>query len=186
MRITIIITLVFGLVSCQDTEDKHEVSSIAHSNESLYQLGDSISALAQQELLFNVANAMQNGGPEYAVEFCNLNAFRIVDSLSKYHQVKISRISDKNRSPGNKPSESESSLLRELEELNKKDTVLTANGSSTYYKSIRIGLSTCLKCHGPIDSIDPSTHSKIVEKYPNDKAINYQLNDFRGAWKVVL
>ena len=63
--------------------------------------GDEITNLAQATLLGNVSKAMQKGGPEYAVEFCNLKASSLVDSLSSLNDCVISRVSDKNRNPEN-------------------------------------------------------------------------------------
>ena len=64
--------------------------------------GEGITNLAQAILLGNVSKAMQQGGPEYAVEFCNLKASLIMDSLNSSNQCIISRVSDKNRNPDNK------------------------------------------------------------------------------------
>ena len=65
------------------------------------QLGDSIATEMQKVLLQNVSSAIQQGGPEYAVTFCNTQAMPLTDSISKKYDVQISRLSDKNRNPMN-------------------------------------------------------------------------------------
>jgi len=45
-------------------------------------------------------------------------------------------------------------------------------------------MPTCIHCHGKTEEINPKVLSKIQKYYPNDKAQNYELNDFRGLWKV--
>ena len=64
-------------------------------------LGDSISAQAQQVLLKNVSAAMQAGGPEHAVAFCNTRAVPLTDSVAALFEVDVRRLSDRNRDPDN-------------------------------------------------------------------------------------
>lgn len=173
---------VFFLVACADNDSSSDLTSpVDH-----LAVGDSITNQAQQVLLTNVAGAMKQGGPVHAVEFCNINASSLMDSLSELHHVSISRVSEKNRNPNNKASGFEIDLLTTLESLNLKDTVLVAQGKTTYYKSIRLGMPACIKCHGvPNEDINEATLSVLNQRYPNDLATGYKLEDFRGAWKVV-
>lgn len=186
MRLFLLSILILSLGSCQEPKNDSQSNVPINADADLYKIGDSLSLIAQQTLLHKVATAMQSGGTEYALNFCHINAFEIVDSLSKNYDVEISRISNKNRNPNNLPTAFEAQLLKDLESLNLKDTIIHNNNKSTYYKSIKMGLTTCLKCHGPVESIDPNVYALLKEKYPNDKAVNYSLNDFRGAWKIVL
>ena len=61
--------------------------------------GNEIAGNVQSTLLKNVGMAIQKGGPQYAVEFCNLEASSIIDSLNQQFDCKISRVSEKNRNP---------------------------------------------------------------------------------------
>jgi cytochrome c551/c552 len=47
-------------------------------------------------------------------------------------------------------------------------------------------MPTCIKCHGGKTDITESTQKMIAQKYPNDKAIGYQMGDLRGMWKIKL
>lgn len=147
-------------------------------------IGDSISMIAQQELLKNVGAAINKGGTEYAVEFCNVHALRLTDSISAANNILISRISDKNRNPSNKLNKNEKKLFERFQK-GLKDTLIKENGDHVFYKAIYIGMTTCLKCHGSNEDIDPETKSIISTKYPEDQAIGYKQGDFRGAWKLV-
>jgi hypothetical protein len=42
-----------------------------------------------------------------------------------------------------------------------------------------------LLCHGKpgVEVIDP-VYNLILEKYPNDKAINFNTGDVRGIWSI--
>src|SRR5690606_23371887 len=68
---------------------------------SLLLLGDSISTMAQNVLFRNVSEAIQNGGTEYAVEFCHTEGMSLIDSVATELKVYIQRLSDKNRNPAN-------------------------------------------------------------------------------------
>jgi hypothetical protein len=54
-----------------------------------------------------------------------------------------------------------------------------------YYKPIKIGMPTCLQCHGkPKEDINEATASTIRKKYRFDKATGYAMGNLRGAWKL--
>lgn len=149
--------------------------------------GRSISQKMQGILLSNVSGAMQNGGPAHAIAFCDTRAIPLTDSLSELEGVKISRISDKNRNPNNVASSDELELINQFKTNNAKDTVLSwdNNENYVYYSTIKTGMPACMKCHGSVGSdIRPETLNALDSLYPEDKARNYALGDFRGLWKI--
>ena len=142
--------------------------------------------IAMQTLLSNVSREMQKGGPANAIDFCHLNATSLTDSLSKIHVATISRIAEKNRNPENLASAFEVSIMNELFAENRNDTVIKSDGQFIYYKNIKLGMPTCLKCHGDVVSeIGDSTYALIQDRYPNDKATYFKMGDLRGAWKII-
>jgi hypothetical protein len=149
-------------------------------------MGNEITDKTQSVLLANVGKAIQTGGTIYAVEFCNLEASNIVDSLNKANNCLIYRISDKNRNPENKLTTSTDKNLWEIfETKNLTDTLIQEQNRLVFYKPIKTGIPACLKCHGqPGSDIEPSTFDKIQNLYPTDLATGYKLNDFRGLWKI--
>ena len=82
----------------------------------------------------------------------------------------------------NKPDKQDLVALTALSKGNIK--YYQSKKAATYYAPIRIGMPTCLKCHGEAKDIDAPALSKIKELYPFDKAIDYKIGEFRGAWKV--
>jgi hypothetical protein len=42
----------------------------------------------------------------------------------------------------------------------------------------------CLQCHGKSDTLDPRVASRLHELYPEDKAVNYREQDWRGLFRV--
>ena len=102
------------------------------------------------------------------------------------NECSITRISDKNRNPDNHPSSQlENELITWFSSGNEKDTLIRINKSLVYFKPIYVGLPACLQCHGnPETEISGSTLVIINERYPEDLATGYRLNDFRGMWKI--
>ncbi|MCY1721181.1 DUF3365 domain-containing protein [Prolixibacteraceae bacterium Z1-6] len=153
----------------------------------IQQKGREVSAVAQTTLLKNVGSAIQKGGPQYAVEFCNLEAADIIGNINAQYNCTISRVSAKNRNPNNAlVSEQEKTLWMIFQQTELTDTVIRGNKQQlVYYKTIKIGMPVCLKCHGnPESDINTPTLQKLHELYPNDQATGYQINDFRGLWKI--
>lgn len=148
--------------------------------------GNDISGKAQSTLLKNVGLAIQKGGPQHAVEFCNLQANSIIDSLNQNFNCSISRISEKNRNPDAIVSgEIEKELWRIFNEGALSDTIISNKNKLVFYKPIKIGMPACLKCHGSTESdINSATQEQLTELYPKDLATGYALGDFRGLWKI--
>jgi hypothetical protein len=141
---------------------------------------------AQATLLKNVGLAIQNGGPQYAVEFCNIEASGIIDSLNERYSCTISRITDKNRNlNAGLATKTDKDLWRIFNQGNVADTLISENEGLTFYKPIKIGMPACLKCHGnPETDITTATKEKLQSLYPKDLATGYALGEFRGLWKI--
>jgi len=180
---------VIGLFSCTTgSEDNSEKLAIAETRI----LGDSISSLSQSVFMQQVMQAMEQGGTEYAIDFCHLKASHITDSLSTAHKVSIQRISDKNRNPENALQSAEDKRMfayyqgRIAGQQSIADTLIQDGNQLVYYKPIQIGMPACLKCHGKEGlDIDPAVLKSLQTQYPEDKARNYEMQALRGMWKLV-
>ena len=153
--------------------------------------GSEVASLTQEALLKAVQGAMASGGPAYAVDYCNLEALELKDSLSALNNCTIQRLSTQYRNPADQPvTKTEKQQLKSYEMLHNKGedlapTVHIVGDEVEYYQPIMIGSGTCLLCHGdPATQIASETMNVIRELYPNDLATGYALNDFRGVWKI--
>jgi hypothetical protein len=181
MKVNIIFLILVTAVLCScKTGIKPEVYK------ETIEKGNEISNLAQATLLSNVGKAMQYGGPHYAVEFCNLEASSIIDSLNGVNNCNISRVSNKNRNPKNKlQGKNDEELWQLFQNSSLADTLVAIDKSLVYYKPIKIAMPACLKCHGdPVSDINAETLNKLNFLYPEDLAKGYKLSDFRGLWKI--
>lgn len=159
----------------------------------VHEIGNTIALNTKKTLGKNLQNAMQNGGVENAIDFCNLNAMPLVDSLSQYFGAEIRRVSIKVRNPLDFPNDLEQELLDAYAYQWKDSLALQANvqalENDTYLftKPILIDNALCLSCHGSIENgMLKETDDFIKSKYPEDKAIGYQLGDLRGMWSIVI
>lgn len=81
------------LISCQE-EKPIPPEALAQGKEH--------ALIAKQALGGQLMQALAAGGTTFALDYCNVEAFNITDSVSNKAQVKISRASDNYRNPNNK------------------------------------------------------------------------------------
>ncbi len=181
-----------SFVSCTSGSENGKAADDTDRKE-LGATGDSLAALAQKTLLQNVTNAIREGGPAYAVEFCNTKAGLLTDSVGKAAGSSIHRVTDKPRNGANiLAGTAETRLFGQIRDsLENNGTLLPhylledEKGGIVYYKPIVLGMPACLQCHGsPGKDIEEATLQKIKEKYPNDAATGYSLGQLRGLWKI--
>lgn len=138
----------------------------------------------------NLMGKIQSEGTIGALEFCNIQAIPLTDSMSKVHHALISRVTDKPRNQDNLASEDELSTLsffkfKASENAEQAPVIKEENGKTYFYFPIMTN-SMCMQCHGkPGTDIENSTLAAIKAKYPEDKATGYGVNEVRGMWKVV-
>lgn len=190
-RLVSLFLIVFLISSCGQRSENQSSQKEESVKQEYLQKGEEIANLTQSELLINVSSAMKKGGAGYAIEFCNMRALPIKDSLSQIHNCQIRRIASKYRNPADKPQTEE-----EKKQLNQyqlaydkgeaiKPEVYLFSDRIEYYQPITMAMEACLKCHGdPGKQISEETLEKIKAHYPNDLATGFAMNDFRGAWKI--
>lgn len=177
-----VVTVISLFCTCSKTQ---EVPVSKYDKENLSKIGDSITHEAQKVLLQNVSQAIEEGGTDYAVMFCSLEAIPITDSLSNQFGYYIQRLSDKNRNPMNAITEEIDRMAWEKVQKEKMSFLYQAeNDVAYYYKPITLAMPTCLKCHGAPEDISESTRKILSQKYPEDKATGYKQGDLRGIWKM--
>lgn len=150
-------------------------------------LGDSITKVAQRNLLVTVSGAIADSGYGYAISFCNLNASHITNQVVDGKKVlAIQRLTDRNRNPANRIHSSQDSLVFQTFKDRTTDTLIVKGKEVLYYKPIKIMMPLCLRCHGNLNEMDNEVVQLLNNKYPDDRAVNYKENDLRGMWKVTM
>lgn len=154
--------------------------------------GDSITQEAQQNLITKLQNAIAEKGIPGAVEYCKVNAFPILEEVSKNHGVIIRRVSNRFRNPADQPDSEEAPIL-EAYEYNAENGLpidpnlqKLENGEVLLYtKAIIIPEGLCLNCHGdPGKDISAETLRTLDSLYPQDRAKGHKIGDLRGMWAI--
>lgn len=177
-----------------ESTDKQELQNEVTLNDSLQtsllEKGGKIAKLAGKSLQKSLQNAIKEGGLEYAINFCNVEAIPITDSVSEYESVKIRRLAMKYRNPLNMPDSTEEELLfayaDELAEGQKLHSIIRPNtdGNPVYYSPILMG-ALCLNCHGKVSkTINAELYDIIQDLYPQDKATGFEEGQLRGMWAI--
>ena len=133
---------------------------------------------------------LQHNDLKKALKYCNKEVEKLISKDNK-KDYSIKRVSLRPRNKNNYPTLYEKEILEKFNELslkgNKHSTLEYSeiikdennNNQFVYAKAIRIK-EVCLNCHG--SNINDDLKKEIQKLYPDDKAINYKLNDIRGAF----
>ena len=171
------------------------ITSISNSESS--EINKSVILNEAKNLLKETAKQYKNTliqGLQYnnlikALKYCNKEVEQLVSKDSE-KSFAIKRISLRPRNKNNHPNLYEKEILEKFNKLSlidNKDLALEHsdiikdenNNKFVYVKAIRIK-EVCLNCHG--SNINDDLKKEIQKLYPDDKAINYKLNDIRGAF----
>ena len=137
----------------------------------------------------NLIKAIQEKGTVEAVEFCNIEAMKLTDSMSVMHNAIIKRVSDKARNPKNMANEKELGHIAAFKEQVKAGSdidpiVEEIYGEVNFYYPITTN-TMCLQCHGtPNEQVTSETLNALTALYPSDKALGYTINEVRGIWSI--
>ena len=137
----------------------------------------------------NLVRAIESGGPEGAVAFCNTRAAPIAEEVSATLGVAVTRVSDRPRNPVNAAGEEALAVIADFKAAlasgGQPRPQLREHGSTIvgYYPIVTNGM--CLQCHG-VEGLDvsPATQRVIDSLYPDDRATGYGVNELRGLFVV--
>lgn len=137
---------------------------------------------------------IQSNGLKSAVSVCSDTAQVMTNDYSVQKGIYIKRVSFNNRNNNNTPD------LFETEGLNYFQKILDEgrlDSLSEYFKIVEedevkyirymkpiLVQAPCLNCHGFREQIVPEVLQIIDKRYQNDKAVNYQIGDLRGAVSI--
>jgi len=155
-------------------------------------IGQNIVSKIGGELMATLQTKIQEQGAVAAIEFCNVHALPITDSLAKANQSMVKRTSLRFRNPANSPTDKEQEILTKWKIDFNKGTKpeafiqLNNDGTVSTYHPIFIA-ELCLKCHGvPGVDIDDEVFAELESRYPKDQATDYNAGDLRGMFVVTM
>ncbi len=124
-------------------------------------------------------------GPQHAVEVCRLEAPAIT-ARARSAGVVVGRTSDRLRNPANAPEDWMRPLLAEFRgrdpEPGASRSVDLGPRGTGYVEPIYVQ-PLCTTCHG--SAVDPDLLRAIRAQYPEDRAVGYEVGEFRGLFWAV-
>lgn len=160
------------------------------------QATDQAKAIVQQfgkSLKSELIGAMKAGGPENALNVCNIEAMPITENASALNDAQVSRVSLKNRNPDNVPNDWQREVLQDFdtraasgEDIAKMASVSVVDHAGKKQLRFMKAVGTeapCLACHG--QQLSAEVQTRLDELYPDDKATGYSLGQVRGAIVVI-
>ncbi len=137
---------------------------------------------------------MQTNGIVAAVAVCSDTAQLLTVNYGFSKGIYIKRVSLKNRNTRNAPDGFESKVLNHFRQLSVEskldgtteffEIINTDGVNSVRYMKPIIIQAPCLSCHGGSEQISPEVKTIIQNKYPDDKATDYHMDDLRGAVSI--
>jgi hypothetical protein len=186
MKNLLLLALVAIFISCNS---KKTLQSYSQLDTTYISRGNAIAKLSFETLSGELQKALQNGGIDSALQYCNQRAYPITDSLSIAHQASLKRVSTKVRNPRNKADELATFMIKgfgiDVSEGKPITPKLVLKDDSVLFFKPIITQPLCLTCHGtPGKEVAFSTDSTIQKLYPRDKAVGYKNNEVRGVWRI--
>lgn len=194
MRTLLFIAIILmSAAACSSKQDQTtEKREVAYSTEELavYREDGLQMALATKKVLGqNLQAAIKAKGTDHALDFCNIQAIPLTDSVSTAMDAIISRVSDQPRNPDNRANEEEVTIIETIRQTladggqPKPQMVTQGDKVIGYYPIITNEL--CLQCHGSESAeVKATTMAKLKELYPEDEATGYGMGQIRGLFKV--
>lgn len=141
--------------------------------------------LAAKDALFASLSARlmeaMGTGPADAIAVCQREASEIAAKVSADHQVKIGRAGVRLRNTTNQAPHWAKPWIEALTE--EPQFAVLSNQSAAALLPIKLQ-PMCVMCHGPVDQILPEVKKQLVDRYPDDRAVGFQVGDLRGWFWV--
>jgi len=123
-----------------------------------------------------------------AAYFCAKSAEDLTKKVNEKFppNVIVRRTALKFRNPRNKPDATDTKVMEKMMAemkagtFKKKPRVVKVGETKRVYVPL-IAEKACLKCHGPVEKIDPKVRETIAKKYPHDMATGFHEGDLRGV-----
>jgi len=175
------------LPGCQSSGDRVAESKLV---EKAIEEGKLISSETQQLLGKTLKSTIQQKGIPAALDYCNLNAYPLVDSIEQKYGVTIKRASLDMRNPQDSPDKEEQNIIalyqKDLQEGRTPEVKVNIHSNEILFaKPILLNDPVCLNCHGQVGTeITKENYAVIQALYPEDQATGHKLGDLRGIWSI--
>lgn len=180
----ILVSMALQCHAAQSSPDNVD-ANIADAKAAISKLAGSLQA--------ELKSAMKAGGPVAAIGVCNIRALPITAQVGSDHDMSLSRVSLRNRNPGNAPNTWQTRVLKDFQNqklagndmnsLTWSETTSTGDGREFRFMKAIPTTGVCMNCHGI--TLAPGISKVLADLYPADKATGYKEGDIRGAFVAV-
>lgn len=160
-----------------------------NQNVSPLEKGQKMAMQSKSVLGKNLMETIASGGTDAALNFCNVQAFPLLDSMSVFLNAKVTRVSDRPRNENHMANATEMTYIKYAQNAianneAAKGEIREENNRMIGYYPITVN-QMCLQCHGtPKTEVKESTMNLLTKLYPKDKATGYSLDELRGIWVI--
>lgn len=144
------------------------------------------------ELKTELYAALEDSGVIGGVKICSERAPEISARYSSLPGWTVSRVSSRYRNPNNAPDEFEKESLEVLENRpatsgDEYFTWVDEDGEKAFrFMKVIVVKAPCLNCHGDKGKFDDDLLTILEEKYPDDQATGFEMDEQRGAFSVTV
>jgi hypothetical protein len=147
---------------------------------------DLIVVSMQDALLRELTNALNHGGPTFAIQSCHIDVIGAIQRIERREGIAAGRTSDRLRNPTNAPKAWAAPLVaahagRSAREV---DGLVVDLGDAVGVLRPIAQRSMCAACHGPVGKLDPGVLAALRDRYPTDRAIGFKEGEIRGWFWV--
>jgi hypothetical protein len=148
--------------------------------------GDLIILSMHDALRRELAGALDQGGPAFAINSCHIDVIGAIQRIARGERVAAGRTSDRLRNPTNVSAAWAAPLVRANAGRRAHDVEGYAVDLGSAVGVLRpiAEQSMCASCHGPADEIDPTVRKVLAERYPADKGLGFTEGEIRGWFWV--
>lgn len=184
--------LALFFISCGNQSDSRDgVPRISYEKRAEYMAkGAEITKASFKALSSALRNSVAKHGIDSSIKMCNLKALPLTDSLQSALGVQIKRTALKLRNSKNAPTKEEKAILKLYKRAQEagdslRPVALQVDSNWVSFYSPILTQPMCLNCHGKAGvSMKESTYKSIVDLYPNDRAVDFKLEELRGMWSI--
>lgn len=132
-------------------------------------------------LISALQRALEDGGPDQAIQVCQQIAPRLAQQAGTAHGVEIGRTSFRLRNQNNRtPAWARSAVQQKSAETS---AFVSSQGVVARLKPIPM-MPLCAQCHGTADEISTDVREALATHYPDDMATGFQQGEIRGYFWV--
>ena len=150
-----------------------------------------VATSAPPKLLAVLQEQIAKGGPESAIEVCQVKAPAMARAASEQTGWNVKRVSLRNRNPKAVPDAWERATLEDFDRraaakespatLERAEVTMENGQAVQRYMRALPTMPLCTQCHGAADKLSPAVTARLKALYPDDRATGYAVGDIRGA-----